>query len=381
MDYLLEQERQARLSKDEDAMTSIISQILLNCKDETEILTYLRLLTKRKGQIHNSLKTNINNLYHCKLANFQDKNLFIKFSKDLLTEIIEGKFYLENERILVTKTLQKFYEEENNFKDALDVIFNVPVETFTIEERDKILYQLETLKLCLYNKDWIRCDIISKRIRKSFFSESNDKNLEVDFYNYMMLVSLGQKLFEDCSNYSKKLYEIDVNENSEKILICTFFSILSENSIERDNLLKFCCDCKDNTAEARKLIKMFKGDEIIDFSICDDILKGSSMFETLKEDFLNAINDHNFRVISKFFKKIRVVDLVEIMKLNVNDCIALICNGVNKGKIYAKIDQEMQIVSFKRKGDSDVEKRIEMVMDKIIKVNHLIQKENLKIGK
>ncbi|KAM0687370.1 proteasome regulatory particle subunit [Conglomerata obtusa] len=381
MEHLLEQERQARLDKDELAMTNIISQILSSCKDESEQLTYLRLLSRRKGQLHISFKQNVNHLYKSKMQSGLDKKSLMIFLKKLLIDIVEGKFYLEEERIEITNILKVMYEEDGDDLESLNITFNVPVETFSIAEDIKIGYQLEILRLCVKNNDWIKCDIISKRIRKSYFNESGNKELEIKYLLYMVGVCLGQKNYNDGCNYFKKLHEKDLKEKTKNIVFCTFFTILSDECEERKKMLEFCNDSKDNTFDARRLIRLFRSNEIITKDVCEKILCMDDQFMHLKSDFMNSINDHNFKIVSKIFTSIKLDDLQQIMQCSKEDCVSLICNNVNRQRIDAKINQETGIVSFGTKKNENIEEKIEKVMGRLIKVNHLIQKENLKIGK
>ncbi|KAM0677488.1 proteasome regulatory particle subunit [Binucleata daphniae] len=377
MDNLLEQERQARLTKNENEMNKIMSDIISLCKNDSEQLTYLRLLSKRKGQLHECLKNLIRNIIQQK----QNTKEFIDFAKVLLQDIIEGKFYLEEERIIVTELLKNKYEENNQIQEASDVVFNVPVETFTICEKKKIMYQLEVLRLCVKNHEWMRCDLVSKRMRMGYFTETNDKEAEANFYFHMVGSALGQKNFEDASKHFKKLYDLNMEEQTRKVIFCTFFTILSKDSQTRNDLLDFCYNCKDNSNEFRKMIKCFRSEEIINKNYSDVLNNIDKTIESYKPEFVTAIIHHNFRVISNIFTKITFADLERIMNCEIEHCVSLICELVNKNKTSTRIDQENKIVYFGKEKEINVEKKIENVMDRIIKLNHMIQKENLKIGK
>lgn len=53
------------------------------------------------------------------------------------------------------------------------------VETFgSMERKEKVEFILEQMRLCLAKKDYIRCQIISKKISIKFFN-SEDEELQV----------------------------------------------------------------------------------------------------------------------------------------------------------------------------------------------------------
>lgn len=392
MQDLLEQERQARLSKDEPKMTAIISNLLSLCASPEETLAILKLLSKRKAQ----LKTPFKNALQ---ETFQKFKTNINFLTNLLKEIIEGKFYLEDERIQITTHLKFLHESNNDFQSALSAIF-IPVETFNIDEKRKTEYLLEILRLCIKNEDWVKSEIVSKRVRLSYFTEKNEKELEVKFYRCMIGISLGQKRFKDACYYFRKLYEIESCRRNA--VMCSFFGILCGDM----GVLRFCVECKDNSEEMRRVVRMFLVDVVIpvrlveivstiatssDNSIFSNDVNGDESGVNEVEsvvgvhvflgDFLSAVNGHNFRVISMFFERIRIADLMGIMQCEESECIKIVCDSVNKGMINARIDQSKSVVIFKRGEKNDSEERIERVLNRLVKINHLIMKENMEIGK
>lgn len=375
MDILLEQERIARLEKDEDKMLQIMTQIIQNCKNDTELITYIKILSKRKAQLKEPLKQVIHNVYTYKIQNVNNDTAV--FFNALLKDVIEGKFYLEDERISITNTLKEFYEQNNDDLNALSVCFSVPVETFSIDEDLKINYQLEILRLCVKLKDWTKSELISKRIRMSYFKDAKSNTAEIKFYNLMIGVFLGQSKYFEASEYFQKLYEIDKTEPSNKILYCSFFAILSNDS-KKENMLKFCIENKDNTDQIRKIIGMFLGNEIIPISLSEFANQIDTIY---RQDFLRSINEHNFLIVSRYFESIRFDDLKNILQCSLEECVDLICTSVNRKALNAKIDQAREIVIFGDKNKEDTEVELSKVLERLVKVNHLIHKENLKASK
>lgn len=102
-----------------------------------------------------------------------DKETKIKLI-ETLRSITEGKIYVEVERARLTHILAKIREEEGNVAEAAKIIQELQVETYgSMDKREKVELILEQMRLCLAIKDYIRTQIISKKINTKFFEEDN----------------------------------------------------------------------------------------------------------------------------------------------------------------------------------------------------------------
>lgn len=113
-----------------------------------------------------------------------DKETKIKLIETLRT-ITEGKIYVEVERARLTHILAKIREEENNVAEAAKIIQELQVETYgSMDKREKVELILEQMRLCLAIKDYVRTQIISKKINTKFFEEENTL---VYCYNFFII--------------------------------------------------------------------------------------------------------------------------------------------------------------------------------------------------
>ena len=55
-----------------------------------------------------------------------------------------------------------------------------------VERKEKVELILEQMRLCLATKDYIRAQIISKKISIRFFEKSEHQDLKLKFYRYMI---------------------------------------------------------------------------------------------------------------------------------------------------------------------------------------------------
>jgi hypothetical protein len=83
----------------------------------------------------------------------------------VLQGVTEGKIFVEIDRARLTKRLAKILEAENKKKEAADAMQEVAVETFGAMHRsEKIAYVLEQMRLCMDNSDFIRAQILSRKV-------------------------------------------------------------------------------------------------------------------------------------------------------------------------------------------------------------------------
>ena len=84
------------------------------------------------------------------------------------------QIYVEIERARLTRTLAQLHEAEGRVADAADVLQELQVETFgSMEKREKVDFILEQMRLCLARHDYIRTQIISKKISRKFFADES----------------------------------------------------------------------------------------------------------------------------------------------------------------------------------------------------------------
>lgn len=83
----------------------------------------------------------------------------------VLQGVTEGKIFVEIDRARLTKRLASILEGDNKIKEAADAMQEVAVETFGAMHRsEKIAYVLEQMRLCMDNGDFIRAQILSRKV-------------------------------------------------------------------------------------------------------------------------------------------------------------------------------------------------------------------------
>jgi 26S proteasome regulatory subunit N5 len=83
--------------------------------------------------------------------------------------------------------LAKIKEDEGDVTGAANIIQELQVETYgSMKKQEKVELILEQMRLCLSKKDYIRTQIISKKINTKFFDDDKleIQQLKLKYYKY-----------------------------------------------------------------------------------------------------------------------------------------------------------------------------------------------------
>ena len=91
---------------------------------------------------------------------------------DTLRTVTVGKIYVEIERARLTRKLATIKENEGKIDEAASILQELQVETYgSMEKREKIEFLLEQMRVCLLKGDFIRTQIISRKISIRSFED------------------------------------------------------------------------------------------------------------------------------------------------------------------------------------------------------------------
>jgi len=368
MDKLFDLERQARMAGEIKNLEEIQSKIIESCNSEEEVVSSLRALISKRRQDHSSIKKLISSVFA--------KNKSIEFLKILLEKVVEGKIYLEDERISIAEHIKNSLG--NDIAQGYSVIKNIPVETFTtISDKRRNAFLFEQFRLALLLKKFEEAEMIMKKVRKGYLKDDE----KVVYLNYCILLKIGQKSFLDGSSLYLELNEID--ECTRNVAMGSILCIMSSCLVEGKNIIEEKLEMlnkfgnsKDNDEVIRTFTKRFSSDFIIGFETVEQLETASSKFtDNLDRSLIcKAIIEHNFFVISKFFSTMKIQQLVEVMQLEEEDIIEFISDMVNEKYCNAKINQQSNYVSF---GEKRWNSSVDNVLDKIVLATHLIHKDSI----
>ncbi|KAL7529361.1 hypothetical protein ACHAWF_002950 [Thalassiosira exigua] len=323
-----------------------------------------------------------------------------------LRDITDGKMYLEAERARLTRTVAVLKEAAGDVSGAADALQEVHVETYgSISKREKVEFVLEQMRLTLLKRDYVRAHIVSGKIKRGTLEEEGMSELKVRYYGLMTDYHKHEKEALELAKcyhaiYSTPAVQEDEARWKEALTNAVVFLCLSEYSnevkdmmerVDRDSRLEKIPECKET------LVRYLK-DEIIHYPLphqaalesvpafCDGPEGDGDEGKTLKDHwhttFQTRIVQHNLRVTSLYYRRIRTSRLAQLLSLTPTETEEHISKMVSSGTLYAKIDRPRDIVRFSKKRSeeevlSDWALDIEKLLGLVEETTYLIHKENM----
>jgi 26S proteasome regulatory subunit N5 len=134
-----------------------------------------------------------------------------------LRSATEGKIFLEREYAKVTRDLVEMYEADGKIDEAAKIIQEIQIETYgSLENKEKVSFILYQMKLVLARQDFIRTQILSRKISKRAISEKGLEDLKIEYYGFMVRYFVHEKeSMEVCKCYQTIYDTINKVEDEE----------------------------------------------------------------------------------------------------------------------------------------------------------------------
>ncbi|KAJ6996742.1 hypothetical protein NC653_013364 [Populus alba x Populus x berolinensis] len=417
-------EKQMRLAGDVAGTKKAVTEILQLCfeaKDWKSLNDQIVLLSKKRGQLKQAVTAMVQQAMQY-IDETPDLDTRVELIKTL-NSVSAGKIYVEIERARLIRKLGKIKEEQGLTAEAADLMQEVAVETFgAMAKTEKIAFILEQVRLCLDRQDYVRAQILSRKISPRVFDADTSKSkkkpkegdnvveeapadipslLELKRIYYELMIryySHDNDYLEICRCY-KAIYEIpSVKENPAQwtpVLrkIC-WYLVLSPHDPMQSSLLNSTLEDK-NLSEIPKfklLLKQLVTMEVIQWTslwnaFMDEFeseknLLGGSLGDKAAEDLRQRIIEHNIIVVSKYYSKITVKRVAELLCLSIQEAEKHLSDMVVSKALVAKIDRPLGIVCFQVAKDSnDIlnswAMNLEKLLDLVEKSCHQIHKETM----
>ncbi|XP_052740439.1 26S proteasome non-ATPase regulatory subunit 12 [Bicyclus anynana] len=392
IDQLLALEKQTRTGADMASTARIlvtIVQICYEAKNWSSLNDHIVLLSKRRSQLKQAVVKMVQECYTY-VNKTPDKETKIKLIETLRT-ITEGKIYVEVERARLTHILAKIREEEGNVTEAAKIIQELQVETYgSMDKREKVELILEQMRLCLAIKDYIRTQIISKKISTKFFEEDDTQELKEKFYRLMISVDQHNGQYLSVCRHFRALGALG---GSDALIGSVVFLILAPYDNEQADMTHRVNEDKDldKLPEYKQLLGLFINPEIIRWStLCatyEKMLRQTPFFSPTDEkgqerwnDLKNRVVEHNIRIMSMYYTRITLQRMSELLGLSVTETEEALSQLVVSAVVRAKIDRPAGVVHFRLNMDSsdrlnEWSRNLNTLMQLVNKTTHLINKE------
>ncbi|KAK6118427.1 hypothetical protein DH2020_047844 [Rehmannia glutinosa] len=329
------------------------------------------------------------------------------------------QIYVEIERARLIKKLAKIKEEQGQIAEAADLMQEIAVETFgAMAKTEKIAFILEQVRLCLDRQDYVRAQILSRKISPRVFEADTSKEkkkpkegesiveeapadipslLELKRIYYQLMIryySHSNDYLEICRCY-KSIYEIPfVKEDPIQWIpvlrkIC-WYLVLSPHDPMQSSLL-------NSTLEDKNLSEIPHFRTLLKQLVTMEVIQWTDLWNTFKDEFENEKNMvdgslgekaaedlklRNILVVSKYYSRITLKRLADLLCLTFQEAEKHLSDMVVSKALVAKIDRPMGVVCFQTAKDSnDIlnswATNLEKLLDLVEKSCHQIHKETM----
>lgn len=400
LDELYQLEKKTRTGGDAISTAKILASMVKLCfnTENWNLLNEIIIVfTKKRSQLKLSIIEMIR-----EAMSFIDK-IVEKEPKLKLIDTIriatEGKIFVENERARVSRMLAKLKEDEGDISTAAKILEEVQVDTFgTMEKREKVEFILEQMRLLIANEDIIKAQIVAKKINPKFFNEESYSDLKFNYYKLMIQMDRETSFIKTSKHYQAMIEtqngSYSNHEEAKKMFIyATLYCILSPYDNEQSDTMLRLSKNKliDDLPRYKSLLSLFLSNELIDWNSLNSQYKAEflslSIFDTTTKhgikcwkELRNRTIEYNIRTVSKYYTKIHLSRLSELLLLNESETEKHLSNLIVGGTIKAKMDRLSGVVNFLLYMDN-IEKLnqwsigLKNLMYSIEKTSHLIEKE------
>lgn len=378
MEQLYEEERKARTGGKTEELRAIQHSIVASCRSDEEIIAALRMLTNKRKQDPHCIKDLIKSLYESKKS--------IGFYYSLLSDVIESKIYLEEERLYIAEHIKLLHG--NDVAQAFAIIRDIPVETFTsINEKRRNAFLFEQFRLALLLNTLGEAELIARRVRRSYLADEE----KIIFFNYSILLRVGQKAYLEAARLYLELNQVDPSRKN--VAVGSFYCMLSSCLVEKNNvigarseLLREFAENKLNDPVVRIYVERFNSNMILGADLIESVIKNVKRIHSIggdpedgavdmyRNELKNSIIEHNLLIVGKFVSKITISQLCTILSLSEDEIIDFISQMVNDKFSDVKINQKDWLVDF---GYKTWNSRLDDLLDKLVAVNNLIHQASI----
>jgi 26S proteasome regulatory subunit N5 len=255
------------------------------------------------------------------------------------------------------------------------------------------------MRLCLEKKDYIRTQLISKKIHPKVLAEPEFEQIKINFNNLMIKYNHNERSHLEIAKCYFQIYNTPIIKEKEtdwikQLKLIVLYVVLAEHNNEQaDFINRLYQDINLNKIpDYKNLITAFLSHEVMNLTDIEQLyypelsqlppFANPTEAKLLFEDLSLRIIEHNIRVIAKYYNRIRTLRLAQLLHLDIPDTEKHLSRLVVSGAVFAKIDRPHGIISFKKtEQPSDVlnawSSDIETLLGLTENTCHLIHRENM----
>ncbi|KAK4116928.1 hypothetical protein N656DRAFT_785822 [Canariomyces notabilis] len=431
-------EKQTRQASDLASTSRILISIVTICKNAGDwglLNDQTLVLSKKHGQLKQAITKMVQTV-----MGFLDEtpDMATKLSViETLRTVTEGKIFVEVERARVTKILSDIKKAQGDLKAATDTLCELQVETFgSMDRREKVEFILAQVALCIESGDWTQAGILSRKISTRYLARKPKKtpeqlekekkerekkakveqeaepqeeddvtDLKLRYYEQQIILAKHDAKYLDvCKHYRQVLDTEAVEEDPEKLRAVLqriiYFIILAPHDNEQHDLLHRIHKDPRNAMvpQDAELLNLFTVHELMRWPEVSKLfgphLLSTDIFDSVKgqsgddkaferwQDLRKRVIEHNVRVVAKYYTRIQMGRLTQLLDLSEDETEKYISELVTAKTVYAKIDRPARIVSFAKPRDADDilnewSFNMKSLLGLLERIDHLITKEEM----
>jgi len=220
--------------------------------------------------------------------------------------------------------------------------------------------------------DWVKMRVGGRKVNEGFLNKPDNQDLKLKFHELEIQRSLRYADYLDVAKHYHKIWEAPkVQEDQEGLAIKAIenivcFLILAPYDNEQSDMInRLFIDpalSKPGREVYHALIKRFITPELLRWNGIQDhfgpTLRGSVIFtgpggDKRWNDLHTRVNEHNIRVISKYYSRITIPGLTSLLSLPTSETEELLSRLVVSGTVWARIDRPAGIVNFRQKRSAE----------------------------
>jgi 26S proteasome regulatory subunit N5 len=401
VEEMLALEKKTRMASDGISTSKLVCaivEIYYKANEWSKLREHIVMLSKKRGQ----LKRSTTDMVHLAMGWIDGLSKEKKVELiNTLNEVTDGKIFVEVEKARLTKILADMKEEEGKAEEAANLLQEVQVETFgAMDKTEKTKYILNQMRLVLLKKDFVRTQIISRKINPKLLEGDDFQELKLEYYGYMVRYWLHEKKLLDVSKSYLAMFNTKIVQEDEAkwkpILTAhvVYLTLAMFDNEQADMLHKL------DTMEAKKLdkvpvfkqlVKIFIRKELAPWPLKDDAeLHAHAVFQDAPHEggadrwimFRKRLMQHNIKVVSDYYDQIKTSRLCELVGMDDKETEAELSELVCGKFVFAKIDRPAGTIKFGQKTNytdtlnlwSD---NISTMLDLVENTCQLIQKEQM----
>lgn len=400
IENLLTLEKQTRQAGDAVSTGRILETVVELChelKDFKALKENIVLLSKRRGQLKAAIKRMVKRSMSFLPSLPHDIKMDLL---DTLLKVTEGKIFVEKQGARLTMILAQIKEQEGKAVEAATILQEVQVETFgSMKKKEKTDFILEQMRLCLLKKDFVRTQIISRKINTRVLDDKDFQEQRIKYNTLMIDFYHNDSQYLDIYRCYYQIYTTpSVQENSarwqEYLKLCVLYIILSPYTNEQNDLIHRLAEDKNlkQLPQFKALLKKFLTLEVMYWTevesqkaILNDLKPMATHGEQIWKVLHDRVTEHSIRVVAKYYNKITLKRLAELLELTPKQTEKHLYELVTLKQVFAKIDRPNGTVNFVKAQDSadilnEWSADVSSLLSLMDKACHLIQRETMVHG-